>query len=96
MSAPDRVTVRIEHLVVDTRRPVDGFALQVALGEAIRDVICERGLPDVWQRSGAVPTAVLSDLEWDGRGGETGLARCLAEYLHTGAPRADGSAEAWP
>ena len=85
VTSPDRVSVRIERLVVETDRLVDGFALQLALGEAIRRVVTERGLPASWRRDASVTLAVLGPLDWDGRSGETGLAQALAERLHEAA-----------
>jgi len=84
VSTADQVTVRIDRLVIDSEYPVDGLALQRALGEAIGAVLAERGMPSTWQRDVAVTLAVVDNIGWDGRGGESGLARALAEALHTG------------
>jgi hypothetical protein len=84
VTIPSEITVQIDRLVVETDHPVDGFALQRALGDAIRDVVTERGLPSCWQSDGSVPLAVVDGLAWDGQGGEPGLARALAVRLYEG------------
>jgi hypothetical protein len=82
MTAWRDVTVRIDRLVVETGHSVDTFALQRALGEAIREVLVERGVPDAWAADICTPVAVVDGFAWDGRGGEPGLARALADRLY--------------
>jgi hypothetical protein len=86
MNARRDVTVRIDRLVVETQHPVDAFALQRALGEALREVLVERGVPEAWSADIRTPVAVLDGLAWNGLGGEPELGRALAERLYDGAP----------
>ncbi len=79
---PIDVRLRIDRLVVETPGPVDTFSLQRALGDAVRAVIVERGVPATWVRDSWTPVATIDDFAWDGRGGEQGLARVLAARLY--------------
>lgn len=90
MTGPDRARVRIDRIIVETDHPVDGFALQLALGDALREVVAGRGVPRSWQRDGTVPALALGQVDWDGRGGAPGLARAVAERLHAVADAQDG------
>ena len=85
MSAPARIAVRIDRLVVETEHPVDAFALRRALADAVRAVVSERGVPAAWHDDAWTRIAVIRDFAWDGRGAEPGLARALAVRLYEGA-----------
>jgi len=79
------VALRIERLVIETDEPIDGFTLQVALGEAIHQVVTERGLPSSWRHDRAAQLAVVDGVDWNGHGAEPGLAWALAQRLFDGA-----------
>jgi hypothetical protein len=84
MTAPGRITVRIDRLVLQTDHPVDAFALRRALGEAVCAVLVERGVPEAWHADVRRPVAVIDGLAWDGQGGEPALARAVASKLYEG------------
>lgn len=81
VDAPAEVVVRIDRLVVETDQPVNGFALQRALADAVQQVISERGCPHAWSRDAGTPVSVIDGFVWDGSGGEPGLAQALAVSL---------------
>ena len=85
MSAPAEIAVRIDRLVVETEHPVDAFALQRALADAVRAVLSERGVPAAWSQDARTPVAVVHGFAWDGQGAEPGLARALAVRLYEDA-----------
>ncbi len=81
------VELRIDRMTVESAHDVDAFALRLALADAVRDVIADRGVPAAWlngdvQRDGIV----VEGFAWDGRGGEPGLARALVAVLFAGGP----------
>jgi hypothetical protein len=80
--APVEVAVRIERLVVETERAVDADALREALAEAVRSLVCERGMPPAWSSDARSGVAVIHGFEWNGVGGEAGLARAVALSLY--------------
>ena len=84
MSAPAEITVAIDRLVIETEHPVDPFAFSLALTEALRAVVEQRGVPTSWSAGGHAPVAVIEEFGWDGRGAETGLARAVATRLYEG------------
>lgn len=91
VNEPERITVRIERLVLETEHPVDGFALQQELGAAIDAVLVERGIPEGWRHQRTVPSLVVDGVAWDGRAGEAGLARAVAEALYVASSAPAGS-----
>ena len=80
--APVEIAVRIDRLVVETEHCVDPFALRRALADAVEAVVSERGVPPAWRSDGRTGLAVIRGLEWDGHGGEPGLARAVALSLY--------------
>jgi hypothetical protein len=85
MTAPVEISLRIDRLVVQTRHPVDAFALRCALADAVRAVVSERGVPAAWHGDARTPGVVFDGFVWDGRGAERGLAQALAVRLYEGA-----------
>jgi hypothetical protein len=76
------VELAIEQVTVEGVGPQNGFALKLALQRELARLVRERGVPQGWDHERSGQVIDIPSLQWDGRGGETGLAAALAGELY--------------
>lgn len=81
-AVPALVDITIEHLSIEGFGRRDGGAVSLALQHNLVRLIQEHGPPRGWTTDTAREEVVAAGLNWDGRGGDEGLAAALARQIY--------------